>query len=120
MCIIDSPHDIVGTKSIQIKMCDGITITSTDDSVSTKRFFSEDGVLKMLRGSLIVLKGELKSQNLHRLCGTSDATIFFFSLSNFDATNLCHMHLGHMSEQTLHELCKRGLYEHIVSKTTVL
>jgi hypothetical protein len=78
MCIIDSPHDIVGTKSIQIKMCDGITITSTDDSVSTKRFFSEDGVLKMLRGSLIVLKGELKSQNLHRLCGTSDATIFFF------------------------------------------
>ena len=74
----------------------------------------------MSKGSLIVMKGELKSPNWYRLRGTTiigDATIISNSPSNSNATNLWHMRLGHMSEQGLHELCKRGLLdEHSISK----
>ena len=79
-----------------------------------------DGVLNVSKGSLVVMKAELKSPNLYHLCGTTiigDAALISNSLSNSDATNLWHMHLGHMSEQALHELCKRGLLdEHSISK----
>jgi hypothetical protein len=132
----DSPRDIVGIGSNQIKMNDGIVRTLTDVrhipsmsknriSLSTLggkgyRYSGEDGVLKVSKGSLIMMKGELKSPNLYHLCGTTitgDATIISNSPSNFDATNLWHIRLGHMSEQTLHELCKRGLLdEHSINK----
>ena len=67
-----------------------------------------------------MIKGELKSPNLYRLRGTtitSDATVISNSSSNSDATDLWHKRLGHMSEQGLHELCKRGLLDdHSISK----
>jgi hypothetical protein len=66
------------------------------------------------------MKGELKSPNLYRLRGTTitgDAAVIFNSSSNSDATDLWHKRLGHMSEQGLHELCKRGLLdEHSISR----
>jgi ribosomal protein L37E len=120
-------------------MLDGIARTLTDVrhvqsmsknliSLSTLNvkgynYFGGDGVLKMLKGSLIVMKGVLKFANLYHLHGTTitgDATAISDSPSNSDATNLWHMCLGHMSEQGLHKLCKRGLLdEHSISKLKV-
>jgi hypothetical protein len=132
----NSPRDIVGIGSIQIKMHDGIVRTLADVrhipsmsknliSLSTLdakgyKYSGGDGVLKVSKGSLIVMKGELKSPNLYRLRGTTitgDAAVISNSSSNSDATDLWHKRLGHVSEQGLHELCKRGLLdEHSISK----
>ena len=126
----DSPCQIIGIGSVQIKMHDGIIRTLTDVrhildmrknliSLSTLdgkgyKYSGGDGVLKVSKGSLIVMKGDLKSANLYRLRGTTiicDAAVISNSLSNFDATNLWHMHLGHMSELGLSVLSKRGLLD---------
>ena len=132
----DCPLHIVGIGSIQIKMHDGIVRTLTDvrhipsmskklislSTLDTKGYKYSDGdrVLKVSKGSLIVMKVELKSLNLYHLHGTTitgDATIIYNSPSNSDATNHWHMRLEQMSEQGLHELCKRGLLdEHSISK----
>jgi hypothetical protein len=109
----NSPLDIVGIGAIQIKMYDSIVRTLTDVrhilsmsknliSLSTLdakgyKYSGGDGVLKVSKGSLIVMKGELKSPNLYRLHGTTiigDATVISNSSSNSDATNLWHKRLG--------------------------
>ena len=79
----DSPRDIVGIGSVQIKMHDGIVRTLTDVrhipdmsknvvSLSTLdgkgyKYSGGDGVLKASKGSPVVMKGELKSPNLYLL-----------------------------------------------------
>ncbi|WVZ61696.1 hypothetical protein U9M48_011528 [Paspalum notatum var. saurae] len=126
----DRPCQIVGIGSIQIKMHDGIVRTLTDVrhipdmtknliSLSTLdgkgyKYSGGDGVLKVSKGSLIVMKADLKSANLYRLHGTTitgDAAVISNSLSDSDATNLWHMRLGHMSELGLQILSKRGLLD---------
>jgi hypothetical protein len=66
------------------------------------------------------MRGDLKSANLYRLRGTTitgDAAVISNSLSTSDATNLCHMRLGHMSGLGLAVLSKRGLLDgHRISK----
>ncbi|WVZ81331.1 hypothetical protein U9M48_028721 [Paspalum notatum var. saurae] len=71
----------------------------------------EGGVLKVSRGSLVVMKGDMKSVHptsceLHY----GHATIVYKSL-HAHATKLWHMRLGHMSELGLQELSKRGLLD---------
>jgi hypothetical protein len=64
------------------------------------------------KGSLIVMRGDLKYANLYRLRGTTitgDAAVISNSLSTSNATNLWNMRLGHMSELGLAVLSKRGL-----------
>ena len=84
----NSPRDIIGIGSIQIKMHDGIVRTLTDVrhipdmsknviSLSTLdgkgyKYSGGDGVLKVSKGSLVVMKGELKSPNLYRLRDTTN------------------------------------------------
>ncbi|WVZ61695.1 hypothetical protein U9M48_011528 [Paspalum notatum var. saurae] len=78
------------------------------------KYSGGDGVLKVSKGSLIVMKADLKSANLYRLHGTTitgDAAVISNSLSDSDATNLWHMRLGHMSELGLQILSKRGLLD---------
>jgi hypothetical protein len=103
----DRPCEIVGIGSVQIKMHDGIVRTLTDVrhipdmtknliSLSTLdgkgyKYSGGDGVLKVSKGSLIMMKADLKSANLYRLHGTTitgDAAIISNSLSDSDATNL--------------------------------
>ncbi|WVZ88330.1 hypothetical protein U9M48_034864 [Paspalum notatum var. saurae] len=126
----DRPCQIVGIGSVQIKMHDGIVRTLTDVrhipdmtknliSLSTLdgkgyKYSGGGGVLNVSKGSLIVMKADLKSANLYRLRGTTitgDAAVISKSLSDSDATNLWHMRLGHMSEHGMEVLSKRGLLD---------
>ncbi|KAJ1296501.1 hypothetical protein BS78_01G305700 [Paspalum vaginatum] len=103
----DRPCQIVRIGTVQIKMHGGIIRTLTDvrhildmtenliylSTLDGKgyKYYSGDGVLKLSKGSLIVMKADLKSAILYRLRGTTitgDTTIISNSLSNSDANNL--------------------------------
>ncbi|KAG8503839.1 hypothetical protein CXB51_001965 [Gossypium anomalum] len=78
------------------------------------RCTAESGVLKISKGPLVVMKWQRKTAKLYVLQGstvTGDATVSFSSLSDDDITKLWHMRLGHMSENGMVELSKRGLLD---------
>ncbi|XP_047331908.1 uncharacterized protein LOC124935518 [Impatiens glandulifera] len=66
------------------------------------------------KGSLVVMKGLRKTVSLYVLQGymiTGDVIVASSSMSDSDATRLWHMRLGHMSENGIVELNKRGLFD---------
>ena len=74
------------------------------------RFIGEDGVLKVCKGSLVIIKGHKKTTNMYFLeCSTvtGNATIVKSTQSDENIIKLWHMWLGHMSEQGMKELCKK-------------
>ncbi|KAG8480597.1 hypothetical protein CXB51_024789 [Gossypium anomalum] len=78
------------------------------------RYTAESGVLKISKGSLVVMKGQSKAAKLYVLQGftvTGDAAIASSSFPDDDITKLWHMRLGHMSENGIVELSKRGLLD---------
>ncbi|KAG8474425.1 hypothetical protein CXB51_033824 [Gossypium anomalum] len=78
------------------------------------RYIAESGVLKISKGSLVVMKGQRKTARLYILQGstlTGDTAVVSSSLSDDDITKLWHMRLGHMSENGMVELSKRGLLD---------
>ncbi|KAG8479428.1 hypothetical protein CXB51_029898 [Gossypium anomalum] len=121
---------IAGVGTIKVKMFDGVVRTlsnvrhvpelkrnlislSTLDSKGY-RYTAESGVLKVSKGSLVVMKGQRKIAKLYVLQGstvTGDAAVASSSLSDDDITKLWHMRLGHMSENGMTELSKRGLLD---------
>ncbi|KAG8482827.1 hypothetical protein CXB51_024187 [Gossypium anomalum] len=124
--ILDS--SCVGT--IKVKMFDGVVRTLSDVrhvpelkrnliSLSTPdskryKYTAESGVLNISKGSLVVMKGQRKIAKLYILQGstvTGDAVVASSSLSDDDITKLWHMRLGHMSENGMAELSKRGLLD---------
>ncbi|KAG8478359.1 hypothetical protein CXB51_028117 [Gossypium anomalum] len=121
---------IAGVGTIKIKMFDGVVKTLSDvrhvpklkrnlislSTLNSKgyRYTAESGVLKISKGSLVVMKGQRKTTKLYVLQGstvTSDAAVTSFSLSDDDITKRWHMRLGHMSENGMVELSKRGLLD---------
>ncbi|KAG8503336.1 hypothetical protein CXB51_001298 [Gossypium anomalum] len=121
---------ITGVGTIKIKMFDRVVRTLSDVrhvpelkinliSLSTLdskgyRYIAESGVLKISKGSLVVMKGQRKTAKLYVLQGstvTGDAAVTSSSLSDDDITKLWHMCLGHMSENGMVELSKRGLLD---------
>ncbi|KAG8497270.1 hypothetical protein CXB51_008544 [Gossypium anomalum] len=121
---------IAGVGTIKVKMFDGVVRTLSDVrhvpelkrnliSLSTLdskgyRYTAESGVLKNSKGSLVVMKGQRKIAKLYVLQGstvTGDAAIASSSLLDDDITKLWHMRLGHMSENGMTELSKRGLLD---------
>ena len=118
---------VVGKGTIRIKMYDGIVRTLTNvrhvpdlkknlislgtlESIGC-RYSGGDGVLKITRGALVVMKAH-RSGTLYILQGstvTGAAAVSTSSLSDTDITKLWHMRLGHMSEKGLGILSKRGL-----------
>ncbi|KAG8498932.1 hypothetical protein CXB51_005361 [Gossypium anomalum] len=121
---------IAGVGTIKVKMFDGVVRTLSDVryvpelkrnliSLSTLdskgyRYTAESGVLKISKGSLVVMKGQRKTVKLYVLQGstvTGDAAVASSSLSDDDITKLWHMRLGHMSENGMVELSKRGLLD---------
>jgi hypothetical protein len=127
----DSPCRIKGIGSIRIKKFDGIIRTLSDvryipdmkrnlislSTLDVKGFKYQGGdkLIKVSRGSLIVMKGDLNTSNcLYFLRGTTlsgNANVASSKVSDSDATNLWHLRLGHMSETRMLELCKRGLLD---------
>ncbi|KAG8478903.1 hypothetical protein CXB51_028748 [Gossypium anomalum] len=96
---------IVGVGTIKVKMFDGVVRTLSD-----VRYTAESGVLKISKGSLVVMKGQRKTAKLYVLQGstvTGDAAVASSSLSDDDITKLWHMRLGHMSENGMEESITR-------------
>ncbi|KAG8489513.1 hypothetical protein CXB51_017534 [Gossypium anomalum] len=126
---------IAGVGTIKVKMFDGVVRTLSDVryvpelkrnliSLSTLdskgyRYTAESRVLKISKGSLVVMKGQRKTAKLYVLQGstvTGDAAVASSSLSDDDITKLWHMCLGHMSENGMVELSKRGLLDGVPSR----
>jgi hypothetical protein len=87
---------------------------STLDNLGYK-YFTSGGVLKVSKGSLIVMKCVIKSANLYIHSGDtiiSTATVSSAAAvtsENCSDSKLWHIRLGHMSQLGLTELSKRGL-----------
>jgi hypothetical protein len=133
----DNPCDIVGIGSLQIEAHDGMTRTlknvryipgmsrnlislSTLDSEGFN-YFGSDGVLKVSKGSLICLKGDLNSVKLYVLRGSTlhGSVSAAAAVTNAEPskTNLWHKRLGHMSELGMAELMKRNLLDTCTSSS---
>jgi hypothetical protein len=84
------------------------------------KYYTEGGVMKISKGSLVVMKGNLKSANLYLLQGITilgNVVVISKALSDSNATKLWHMRFGLMSELVLVELSKRGLLDgHTINK----
>jgi hypothetical protein len=79
----NSPCEVVGMCTVQIKMFDGVVHTLIEvrhvpsmsknlislSTLDTKgyMYYARDDVLKLTKGSLVVMKGDLKSTNLYVL-----------------------------------------------------
>ena len=86
---------------------------STLDSKGSK-YTSEGGALKVSKGALVVMKGQKRTANLYILYGTTitgDAVVASKSMTDGDVTRLWHMRLGHMSENGMNGLSRRGLFD---------
>ncbi|KAG8481473.1 hypothetical protein CXB51_026205 [Gossypium anomalum] len=121
---------IAGVGTIKVKMFDGVVRTLSDVrhvpklkrnliSLSTLdskgyRYTAESVVLKISKGSLVVMKGQRKTTKLYVMqvsTVTDNAVVASSSLSDDDITNLWHMRLGHLSENDMVELKKTGLLD---------
>ena len=122
------PFKVQGIGNFQIRMFDGTIRTfgnvrhvpnlkrnvislSTLDSKGYK-FFSEGGVLKVLKGALVVLKGHKRYENLYVMEGSTvlgDVVVASSTPLDAGITKIWPMRLGHKSQQGLDELSRRGL-----------
>ena len=70
------------------------------------------GVSPLTKGALVVMKGHKSTTNLYILQGTTitcHVVVTSKSMIDDNATKLWHMRLGHMSENGVIELSRRGL-----------
>jgi hypothetical protein len=132
----ESPLEILGIGSIQIKVHDGtfkiltnvryvprmrrnLISLGTLEAMGYK-YVVDNGVLKVTQGNRVILKGN-RINNLYYLQGsTVTGTVDIASspaassiASNTSNTKLWHIYLGHMSEKGMHLLHKRGYLEDI-------
>ncbi|GKA32116.1 retrovirus-related pol polyprotein from transposon TNT 1-94, partial [Tanacetum coccineum] len=126
----DSPCKVVGIGTIRINMHDGVVRTLTDvrhvpdlkknlislgvlDSKGFK-YTNENGVLRVSKGALVVMKATKGNSSLYTLQGetiTGSVYVSFSEKYNSDLTKLWHMRLGHKSEKGRVILSKRGLLD---------
>jgi hypothetical protein len=59
---------------------------------------SEGGIMKVVKGAMVVMKGEKNSKNIYKLLGNTVVGGAASVESEFDNTVLWHMQLGHMGE----------------------
>jgi len=69
--------------------------------------FGADGVIKVTKGSMTILKGE-RTTNLYKLTGNIIIGDASAATEKDDTTRLWHMRLGHKSERSLQVLRKRS------------
>ncbi|KAL5569169.1 hypothetical protein UlMin_025744 [Ulmus minor] len=94
-----------------------ISIGALDESSFVSRF--EDGMIKISRGSLVIMKG-LKQNGLYVLQGSTNTREAAAAIPNIqDQTDLWHKRLGHISEKGLEVLKKHGAFgRDTISKVT--
>jgi 5'-3' exoribonuclease 2 len=132
----DNPCDVVGIGSVQIKTDDGMTRTlkniryipgmsrnlislSTLDAEGYK-YSGSDGILKVSKGCLVCLKGDLNSAKSYvlrgcTLHGSDSAAAAAVTNNEPSKTNLWHMRLRHMSHHSMTDLMKRNLLKDCTS-----
>ncbi|KAK1644155.1 hypothetical protein QYE76_061960 [Lolium multiflorum] len=124
----NNPREIMGIGSVQIKMHDGMTRTLTDVrhipgmarnliSLSTLdvdgyKHSGSHGVLKVSKGSLVHMIGDMNSAKLYVLRGSILYGIAAAVIPDEPGkTNLWHMRRGHLSEHVMAELHRRDLLD---------
>jgi hypothetical protein len=113
--------DELGIDSVNLKTHDGMThtlqnvrnILGRSINLISVKYSDSGGVLKVSKGSLICLVGDMNSTKLYvfrgsTLHGSISAAVTDDKPSK---TNLWHTRLGHMSELGMAELMKRNLVE---------
>ena len=124
----DGALSVEGVGTIKLRMFDGIIriiecwyVTKmkrnlislpTLDSQGFK-FHGENGVLKVCRGSMVLMKGKLDTK-LYILQGSTiagEASVVSSTGINLSQSQLWHMRLGHMSDRGLSELGKQKLLD---------
>uniref|UniRef100_A0A2N9HW07 CCHC-type domain-containing protein n=1 Tax=Fagus sylvatica TaxID=28930 RepID=A0A2N9HW07_FAGSY len=128
----DATCTIIGMGTIKIKMSDGVVRTLEEvrhipdmrknlislGTLDSKgyNYKSENGIMKVSKGAMIVMTGQKISSNVYKLLGnTILGGVAAVAESEDDDTLLWHMRLGHMSERGMRELHKRNLLTGIKS-----
>jgi hypothetical protein len=65
--------------------------------------------MKVTKGAMVVMKGQINSKNIYKLLRSTVVGGITFIESESDCTVLWHMRLGHMSERGMLELHKKNL-----------
>uniref|UniRef100_A0A2N9FA36 CCHC-type domain-containing protein n=1 Tax=Fagus sylvatica TaxID=28930 RepID=A0A2N9FA36_FAGSY len=122
----DATCTIIGMGTIKIKMSDGVVRTLEEvrhipdmrknlislGTLDSKGYSykSENGIMKVSKGAMVVMTGQKISSNVYKLLGnTILGGVAAIAESEDDDTLLWHMRLGHMSERGMRELHKRNL-----------
>uniref|UniRef100_A0A2N9F5E5 CCHC-type domain-containing protein n=1 Tax=Fagus sylvatica TaxID=28930 RepID=A0A2N9F5E5_FAGSY len=128
----DATCTIIGMGTIKIKMSDGVVRTLEEvrhipdmrknlislGTLDSKGYSykSENGIMKVSKGAMIVMTGQKISSNVYKLLGnTILGGVAAVVESEDDDTLLWHMRLGHISERGMRELHKRNLLTGIKS-----
>jgi hypothetical protein len=128
----DATCTIIGIGTIKIKMSDGVVRTLEEvrhipnmrknlislGTLDSKGYSykSENGIMKVSKGAMVVMTGQKISSNVYKLLGnTILGGVAAVAESEDDDTLLWHMRLGHMSECGMKELHKRNLLTGIKS-----
>ena len=70
-----------------------------------------DSVLKMTRGSMVVLKGVRRNNQYYLMGSTVTGRVTISISSDGDCTHIWHMRFGHTGEKSLQALVKKGSLE---------
>uniref|UniRef100_A0A2N9GEX0 Integrase catalytic domain-containing protein n=1 Tax=Fagus sylvatica TaxID=28930 RepID=A0A2N9GEX0_FAGSY len=128
----DAACTIIGMGTIKIKMSDGVVRTLEEvrhipdmrknlislGTLDSKGYSykSENGIMKVSKGAMVVMTGQKISSNVYKLLGnTILGGVAVVAESEDDDTLLWHMRLGHISERGMRELHKRNLLTGIKS-----
>ena len=127
----DTPCETTGVGTIHLRNHDGSTRILTDVryvpsltqnliSVGTLeskglKVTAENGVMKVISGALVLMKGIRKKNNLYYYQGNAvigrTATVASDDNRDTEVTKLWHMRLGHAGVKSLQILAKQGLLE---------
>jgi hypothetical protein len=80
------------------------------------KYYAGDGVLKVTKGSLMIMKYDLNRANLYVLRGSSFSANVVV-VPDSETIKIWHMRLGHMSALGVAELSKRGHLDGCYSDT---
>ncbi|XP_070015271.1 uncharacterized mitochondrial protein AtMg00300-like [Nicotiana sylvestris] len=121
----DNPLPVEGVGNIKLRMFDGIirniecwhvprvkrnliSLSTLDDQ--GYKFHSENGILKVCKGSMVLMKGKLHSKLYHLQASIVEGEIVVASgKSDLNQSQLWNLRLGHMSDNELSLLSKQNL-----------